>query len=245
MESDEVAPTTRQEAGQMAGQGARPLEIAILMFEGMTASDAVAPYEMLRWLPGATVKFVAEEAGPKRTDSGFLTLMADYALEDVPHPDILVVPPPPAGSPSYGNERLLSWLRAAHETSQYTVSLCAGPLLLGAAGLLGGVRATTRTALMETLPQFGAIPAHGERYVRDGKIITATDFAAGSDMALYLAGLIAGEETAQAIQLFGQYDPCPPYDYATLLATPAVVARARAMEDAFVAATMARYGAQG
>lgn len=240
MQSGDTAPTT----GQETGQGMRPLEIAILLFKGMTAIDAVAPYEVLRFLPGATVKFVAETPGPKRVDSGFLTLVADYALEDVPHPDIVVVPPPPPGSPSYENPRLLAWLRAAHATSQYTVSLCAGPLLLGAAGLLGGVRATTRTALMETLPQFGAIPAHGERYVRDGKILTATDFAAGSDMALYLVGLIAGEETAQAMQVFAQYDPQPPYDYATLLADPAIVARARAMEAAFMAEVMARYGAQ-
>lgn len=236
MPSVQTTPTTEP--------ATKPLEIAILLFEGMTASDAVAPYEALRFLPGAVVKFVAEEPGPKRMDSGFLTLVADYALEDVPHPDIVIVPPPPPGSPSYENPRLLAWLRAAHETSQWTVSLCAGPLLLGAAGLLGGVRATTRPSLMDTLPQFGAVPAYGERYVRDGKILTATDFAAGSDMAIYLASLIVGEETAQAMQVFAQYDPRPPYDYATLLANPAVVARAREMEVAFIAEVMARHRVQ-
>lgn len=237
MTSGDITPTT--------GQNVQPLEIAILMFEGMTASDAIAPYEILRWLPGAVVKFVGETAGPKRTDSGFLTLVADYTLEEVPHPDILVVPPPPPGSPSYGNERLLAWLRAAHETSQYSVSLCAGPLLLGAAGLLRGVRVTTRPSLMDALPQFGAIPAYGERYVRDGKIVTASDFPAGTDMALHLAGLIAGDETAQAIQLLSLYDPHPPFDYATLRATPAVVARAGAMEGAFIAAMMAQHRPEG
>lgn len=239
MASGIAAPTPGRETNR--GFHTDTLEIAILTFEGMTASDAVAPYEILRWLPGATIKFVGEETGPKRTDSGFLTLMTDYTLEEVPRPDIVVVPPPPPGSPSYGNERLLAWLRAAHETSRYTVSLCAGPLLLGMAGLLGGVRATTRPSLMDELPKFGAIPAHGERYVRDGKIITASDFPAGTDMALRLAGLIAGEETAQAIQLLSLYDPQPPYEFSALQADPAIVARARAMEAAFMGTVMARH----
>jgi len=224
----------------MTGRTRSSLEIAILLSEGMTAADAIMPYEVLRLLPGAVVKFVAETPGPKRMDSGFLTLTADYALEDVPHPDVVVVPPPPPGSPSYGNERLLAWLRAAHETSQWTVSLCAGPLLLGMAGLLGGVRATANIFIVDQLAQFGAIPMRSERYVRDGKIITASDFPAGLEMGLRLAALIAGEETAQAMQLMMNYDPHAPYDYAALRADPAAMERAQALLDAFFAAAAAR-----
>jgi len=224
----------------MTGHAHPSLEIAILLFEGMTASDAVIPYEVLRFLPGAVVKFVAETPGPKRMDSGFLTLTADYALEDVPHPDVLVVPPPPPGSPSYENERLLAWLRAAHETTQWTVSLCAGPLLLGAAGLLGGVRATANIFIVNELARFGAIPAYGEQYVCDGKIVTASDAPAATEMALRLTALIAGEETAQAMQLLANYDPHAPYDYAALRADPAAMGRAQALLDTFFAAAAAR-----
>ncbi len=239
MASDIPAPTPAPTMEQ-----AQPsLEIAVLLFEGMTASDAITPYEVLRWLPGAVVKFVAETPGPKRMDSGFLTLTADYALEDVPHPDVLVVPPPPLGSPSYANERLLAWLRAAHETTQWTVSLCAGPLLLGAAGLLNGVRATANIFIVNQLAQFGAIPAYGEQYVRDGKIVTASDYPAGIAMALRLTALIAGEETARAMQLLANYDPHTPYDYAALRADPATMARAQVLLDGFFAAAAARRAA--
>jgi transcriptional regulator GlxA family with amidase domain len=199
-----------------------PITIAILLHEGMTASDAIGPYEALRGIPGATVKFVAETAGPKRVDSGFLSLVADYSLDEVPHPDVLVVCP---GSPAIlPSERVLSWIRTAHETSQWTTSVCAGSLLLGAAGLLQGVRATTIWPVMEMLPSFGAIPCPGERYVRDGKIVTAAGNSAGIDMALYLVGQIAGTEIAEASQLLMEYDPQPPFDSGTpAKASPRVV----------------------
>ncbi len=187
-----------------------PITIAILLHEGMTASDATGPYEALRCIPGATVKFVAETPGPKRVDSGFLSLVADYSLDEVPHPEVLVVCP---GSPVVPpSEQVLSWIRTAHETSQWTTSVCAGSLLLGAARLLRGVRATTIWPVMEMLPSFGAITCPGERYVRDGKIMTAAGNSAGIDMALYLVGQIAGTDIAEATQLLMEYDPQPPFD---------------------------------
>jgi transcriptional regulator GlxA family with amidase domain len=186
-----------------------PITIAILLHEGMTASDAVGPYEALRSIPGATVKFVAETPGPKRVDSGFLSLVADYALEDVPHPDVLVVCP---GSPVYRpSERVLSWIRTAHETSRWTTSVCGGSVLLGAAGLLRGVQATTHWLAMDQLAQFGAIARPDLHYVQDGKIVTAAGNSAGIDMALYLVEQIAGREIAEVTQLLMQYDPQPPF----------------------------------
>lgn len=190
------------------------ITIAILLHEGMTASDAIGPYEALRSIPGATVKFVAETPGPKRVDSGFLALVADYGLDEVSHPDVLVVcPGSPAVPPS---ERILSWIRTAHETSRWTTSVCAGSLLLGAAGLLQGVKATTAWPVMDQLSQFGAIACPGERYVRSGKIITSAGNSAGIDMALYLVERIAGPDMAQASQLLMEYDPQPPFDSGSL-----------------------------
>ena len=217
--------------------------VAILLHEGMTASDATGPYEALRSIPGATVKFVAEVPGPKRMDSGFLTLVADYGLEEVPHPDILVVCP---GSPAVlPSERLLSWIRTAHETSQWTASVCAGSLLLGAAGVLQGVRATTIWPVMEMLPQFGAIACPGERYVRDGKIITSAGNSAGIDMALYLVGQIAGAEIAEATQLLMEYDPQPPFDSGSLAkASPRVIELAQGFLQNWFADATAKYGQQ-
>jgi transcriptional regulator GlxA family with amidase domain len=215
------------------------ITIAILLHEGMTASDAIGPYEALRSIPGATVKFVAETPGPKRVDSGFLILVADYGLDEVPHPDVLVVcPGSPAVPPS---EHVLSWIRTAHETSQWTTSVCAGSLLLGAAGLLQGVKATTTWAAMDQLAQFGAIACPDERYVRSGKIITAAGNSAGIDMALYLVGQIAGPEIAQATQLLMEYDPQPPFDSGSLAkASPRAIELAQGFLQNWFAAEYAK-----
>ncbi|MCG8348003.1 MAG: DJ-1/PfpI family protein [Chloroflexales bacterium] len=218
-----------------------PFTVAILLSEGMTAGDAIGPYEVLRFIPGATIQFVAEAPGPKRMDSGFLTLVADYSLEEAPHPDIIVVAPPPPGSASYTNDRLLSWLRNAHETAQWTTSVCAGSLLLGEAGLLHGKRATSNLWVLDELARFGATPCPDQRYVQDGKIITAAGVWAGIDMALYLASQIAGDEVAQAIQLLMEYDPQPPFDTGSpAKAPPAVANLAQTLVQEFIAKTIER-----
>ena len=177
------------------------MNIVIALYEGVTALDAVGPYEVLSLIPGATVQFAAAEAGPVRADSGFLTLHADYSLADVTQPDVIVVP----GSATHTRRamedaRILDWLRGAHEKSTWTTSVCSGALILGAAGLLQGKKATTHWAAMNYLPMFGAEPS-AERIVEQGNIITAAGVTAGIDMALTLAGRIAGNEQAQAIQL--------------------------------------------
>ena len=203
------------------------MRIAILLYEGLTALDAVGPYEVLALVPGARVQFVAREPGPKRTDTGFLALTADYALSDVPRPDIIVVP----GSSNSTAEPMrdpatLDWLRSAHEATRWTTSVCSGALVLAAAGLLRGKRAATHWAAAPHLAQFGAEYA-AERFVEDGKIITAAGVSAGIDMALHLAARVAGEEEAQVIQLLTEYDPRPPFDAGSMKkATPEVAERA-------------------
>ena len=193
-------------------------EVAILLHDGVTALDAIGPYEMFRGIPGAEVKFVAKAAGPVRVDSGFLSLVADYSLDEVPEPDVLLVP---ALAPSaIGDEEILAWIRSAHRTTRWTTSVCAGSLLLGAAGLLEGLRATGHWATKDFLESFGATYVPDERYVRQGKIVTAAGVSAGIDMGLYLAGEIAGPTEAQAIQLMTEYDPNPPFDAGSLAKAP-------------------------
>ncbi len=187
------------------------MNIAIPIFDELTASDAVGPYEVLSRLPGATVHFLAAEPGPKRTENGMLALIADIALHDMPHPDIIVVPGGYGTRALIGDETMLSWLRTAHASSQWTTSVCTGALLLGAAGILDGLMATTHWLVLEELAAHGAIPT-AMRVVEQGKVITAAGVSSGIDMALILAARIAGDELAQAIQLGIEYDPQPPFD---------------------------------
>jgi putative intracellular protease/amidase len=187
------------------------VEIAILIFDRLTALDAVGPYEVLSRLPGAEVRFVAEEPGPKRTETDMLSLVADYALADVSEPEILVVPGGFGTRPLIGHEPVLDWIRSAHERSTWTTSVCTGSLLLGAAGVLDGLKATSHWLELERLREFGAEPT-AERVVEQGKVITAAGVSSGIDMALRLAAHVAGEDVAQAIQLGIEYDPQPPFD---------------------------------
>jgi putative intracellular protease/amidase len=192
------------------------MQIAILLYEGFTALDAVGPYEVLSRLPQATVHFVGSSVGPKRADTGSLALYADNTLTDIPHPDIVVLPGGTSGTLAAAqDERLLEWIQVAHASSQWTTSVCTGALLLGAAGILKGLTATTHWAARAQLEAYGAtyLP---ERFVRNGKIITAAGVSAGLDMALYLAGEIAGKPVAEAIQLGLEYDPHPPFDSGSL-----------------------------
>ncbi|MGW7263995.1 DJ-1/PfpI family protein [Streptomyces sp. NPDC054842] len=184
---------------------------AIVLYDRFTALDAVGPYETLSRLPGAETVLVAERTGPVRNETGDLALTADRALSDVPAPDLVVVPGGPGQWAQMENETLLAWLRAADATSTWTTSVCTGSLLLAAAGLLRGRRATSHWLALDFLGHYGAEPAR-ERVVVDGKYVTAAGVSAGIDMGLTLVGRIAGDEHAQAVQLFTEYDPRPPYD---------------------------------
>jgi transcriptional regulator GlxA family with amidase domain len=187
------------------------MKIAIPIYDRFTALDAIGPYEVLSRLPGAEVKFVAGSVGPKRTETKMLAVCADAALEELPHPEVIVVPGGYGTRELISDKRLLDWLRAAHETSEWTTSVCTGSLLLAAAGILDGLEATTHWAMMDTLSEFG-VTAVTRRVVEQGKVITAAGVSAGIDMALTLAARIAGDDYAQAIQLGIEYDPQPPFD---------------------------------
>jgi putative intracellular protease/amidase len=195
------------------------MEIAIPIFDRLTALDAVGPYEVLSRLPDARVVFVAQEPGPKQTETRMLTLTAEASLADVPSPDVLVVPGGFGTRPLMEDEGMLDWIRGVHESSQWTTSVCTGSLLLAAAGLLDGLEATTHWGALDMLAQYGAKPTK-KRVVEQGKIITAAGVSSGIDMALTLAARIAGDEVAQAIQLSIEYDPQPPFDSGSLEKAP-------------------------
>lgn len=143
------------------------IEVAILLYDRVTALDAIGSYEVLRGIPGATVKFVAKTPGPVIVDSGFLSLVADYSLDEVPEPDVLLIPG--VDPIAIRDEQVMSWIRSAHQTSRWTTSVCGGSVLLGAAGLLDGLRATGHWATKEALEGFGATYSPDERYVRQGR----------------------------------------------------------------------------
>jgi transcriptional regulator GlxA family with amidase domain len=187
------------------------MDIAIPLFDRFTALDAIGPYETLSRLPGARVTFLAAEPGPVATDNRMLQIVAERALSDMPDPDIVVVPGGIGTRAMMNDTQLISWVRTAHKTTEWTCSVCTGSLVLGAAGLLDGLEATTHWMAMDTLASTGARPT-GRRVVEQGKIITAAGVSAGIDMGLTLAARIAGDVVAQAIQLGIEYDPQPPFD---------------------------------
>lgn len=187
--------------------------VAIVLYPRLTALDAIGPYEVLSRLPGATVTFLAAERGPVRTDNGMLTLLAEHTLDELPQPDVVLVPGGPGDVVARAGEPVLAWLRAAHRTSAFTTSVCTGSLILAAAGLLDGVPATSHWLALDELRRAGARVSGGpsERVVFHGKLVTAAGVSAGIDMALALAARIAGDTVAQAIQLGIEYDPQPPF----------------------------------
>jgi transcriptional regulator GlxA family with amidase domain len=205
------------------------MEIAVLIGDNVTASDAINPAEILSAIPGAVVKFVGNGKGPRRTVPGRFALMVDHDLAEVPSPDIIVVP---ADAVSAFDDETLDWLRTAHETSTWTVSVCAGSLTLAAAGLLRGLPVTGHWSTRAILEAFGSTWTD-ERWVRNGKIVTAAGNSAGLDAGLFLLAEIAGEDAAKAWQLAMEYDPQPPFDSGSL---------AKASPETAVAA-MERFGA--
>ncbi|MFF2025364.1 DJ-1/PfpI family protein [Streptomyces sp. NPDC058171] len=187
------------------------MQIAVVLFEGFTSLDVVGPYETLQHLPGAETVLVSAARGPVRNDSGSLALVADRTFEEVTTPDIVVVPGGAEVGPQTEDTVLLEWLRSVDRGTTWTTSVCTGSLILGAAGLLTGRRATTHWLERERLRAAGAEPS-AERVVFDGKYVTAAGVSAGIDMGLTLVGKIAGDRAARSVQLVLEYDPQPPYD---------------------------------
>ena len=186
------------------------MQIAILIFDRLTALDAIGPYEVLRSVPGWEVEFVGPEKGEVRDRQRRPRPQRRLrARGGRPTADIVLVPGGEGNRPLMEDEAVLSWLREVDAGTKWTTSVCTGSLVLGAAGLLEGKRATGHWLYLEPLREFGADPVGG-RFVEDGKMITAAGVSAGIDMALHLVGREAGPEVAQAVQLGIEYDPAAP-----------------------------------
>lgn len=187
-------------------------QIAIVTYPGFTALDMIGPYEVLRNLPDAEVRFVWHQAGPITADSGVLVVGATHALAETPAPDLVLVPGGPSTPVHARDEVLLAWLRAVHRTARWTASVCSGSVILAAAGLLDGRRATSHWLALPLLKGFGVTAVGDERVVCEGDVVTSAGVSAGLDLAFWLAGELAGQGRAKAIQLALEYDPQPPFD---------------------------------
>lgn len=198
------------------------MDIAMLVYDKLAGLDAIGPYEVLRNVPGWEPRFVAKEKGLVRDEKGALGISADYSLAEVTEPEMVLVPGGVGSRKLMQDEEVLDWLRKVDRGTKWTTSVCTGSLLLGAAGLLQGKRATSNWLLLDVLARFGADPVGG-RFVVDGKVVTAAGVTAGIDMALHLVSLEAGPEVAQAIQLGIEYDPDPPFDCGSPEKAPAEI----------------------
>jgi len=189
------------------------LQIAIPLFDRFTALDGVGPYEVLQRIPFFDVTFVGHATGEVRSENRMLGLVVDAVFEDMPEPDVIVFPGGVGSRPLQTDERVLGWVRHAHATTRFTTSVCTGALVLGAAGLLDGLTATTHWACYEELAAHGATPI-ADRVVEhvQRRIITAAGVSSGIDMALRLVELLVDDTAAQAAQLMIEYDPQPPFD---------------------------------
>jgi transcriptional regulator GlxA family with amidase domain len=224
----------------LAGEREKPvsntLDVVIYLYNRMTVLDAIGPYEVLRSVPGARVRFAAKKAGLIQPDSGLQMLNAEHAIADVDSADVIIVPGGDM-SAQMNDKEVLDWIRRLHNKTRWTTSVCTGSLILGAAGLLKGLQATTYWNAMPYLKMFGAEPV-SKRFVRQGKIITAAGVSAGIDMALALVALEQGEEMAQTIQLLIEYDPQPPFNTGSQgKATPAMIERAKKILSAVYSQT--------
>jgi transcriptional regulator GlxA family with amidase domain len=198
--------------------------VAIPLFPQFTALDAIGPYEVLQRIPDIDIVFVGHERGEVRSENGFLGITRDATFEEVAHPDIVVFPGGVGTRPLMHDERVLDWVRTAHGTSTFTTSVCTGSIVLGAAGLLTGLTATTHWSCYPELEGTGATPV-ADRVVEhlDRRIITAAGVSSGIDMALRLVEILVDETAAKASQLMIEYDPQPPFDCGSLAKADDVV----------------------
>lgn len=206
------------------------MQIAIGVFPGFTALDVIGPYQVFAHMPDAEVVLCAATAGTVPDDHALLHLEVGSTFHDLPAPDVLLVP---GGLVTRRLARdgaeIIDWVRAAHPHTTFTASVCTGALLLGSAGLLDGLRATTHWYAYEALGSYGAVPTE-ERVVREGRVVTAAGVSAGIDLALTLVASLAGPDVARAIQLGLEYDPHPPFDSgAPSKASPEITELVRAM----------------
>lgn len=201
------------------------MQIAIGLYPGFTALDAIGPYAVFTNVPGADVVVCADRKGRLADENDLLNFDLVHTFDEVPAPDILLVP---GGlitrSIAAEGGPIVDWIRSAHETTTYTTSVCTGALLLGAAGVLDGLPATTHWVAYDHLRSYGAQPTE-QRVVIEGKVATAAGVSAGIDLALTLVDRLYGAEVSQAVQLGIEYDPQPPFDSGSVAkADPELVA---------------------
>jgi transcriptional regulator GlxA family with amidase domain len=204
-----------------------PLQVAIPLFPRFTALDGIGPYEVLQRIPSIEVTFLGHQRGELRSENGMLGIVADATFEELSEPDVVVFPGGIGTRALERDERVLEWLRHAHRTTRFTTSVCTGSLVLGAAGLLTDLTATTHWSCYAELEAHGAV-ATPQRVVEhlDRRIITAAGVSSGIDMALRLAELLVDRTAAEAAQLMIEYDPQPPFDCGALAkADDAIVTR--------------------
>ncbi len=192
-------------------QTKQPMQIAVVLYPEVTALDAIGPYAVLSRLPGVELRFVAPERGIVRSDSGLLSVDVEHSLAETPAPHVIVVPGGLIARTMMAGHPVVDWIRAVHPTTTWTTSVCTGSLLLGAAGVLDGIDATSHWRALDQLLRFGARPTL-KRVVVRGKVITGAGVSAGIDMARVLVERIAGRTVAEAIQLAIEYDPQPPFE---------------------------------
>lgn len=201
------------------------MQVAVVLYRGFTALDMVGPFEVLAFVPGIEMVLVADRPGPVADETGLLGVTATAGFEEVPQPDVVVVPGGPGQVDQMADGPLHDWLRAVDRTTSWTTSVCTGSLILAAAGLLVGRRATTHWLALDQLAQFGVAPA-AERVVIDGHYMTGAGVSAGIDMGLTLVGRLAGDHAAQLRQLSIEYAPQPPYDAGSRRTAPSAVVEA-------------------
>jgi transcriptional regulator GlxA family with amidase domain len=189
------------------------LRVAIPLFPQFTALDGVGPYEVLQRVPTIDVTFIGHRKGEFRSENGMLGLLADATFSELRQPDVIVFPGGVGTRPLQYDDQVLEWLRHAHATTRFTTSVCTGSLVLGAAGLLNDLTATTHWACYPELAVHGAVPT-AQRVVEhlERRIITAAGVSSGIDMALRLVELLVDRTAAEAAQLMIEYDPQPPFD---------------------------------
>jgi cyclohexyl-isocyanide hydratase len=186
------------------------VQISFLLFPQVTQLDLTGPAQVLSRLPDARLELVAKTLDPVPTDAGF-PLLPGATFETAVRPEIVCVPGGFGVTDAMEDEATLAWLRKAADSAEWVTSVCTGALVLGAAGLLKGYRATTHWASHDYLESFGAIPIK-ERVVFDRNRVTGGGVTAGIDFGLALVAAIAGEEHARFVQLSLEYDPAPPFD---------------------------------
>ena len=203
-----------------------PLRIGFLVFPRITQLDMTGPHEVFARMPGSEIHLVWKSLEPIIAQGG-MSLIPTATLESCPQLDLICVPGGPGMNPLLNDEPVLDFIRRQAPGARYVTAVCTGALVLGAAGLLRGRRATTHWTAHEMLAAFGAIPVK-ERFVIDGNLITGGGVTAGIDFALKVAAELLGEDAAKTIQLSIEYDPKPPFDAGSPeRAGEAIVARQR------------------